>query len=228
MSDDQFDRVPPQDIDAEMSVLGSMMLTTEAANVVSEMLRGQDFYQPSHETIFDTIIELIGRAEPADAITVAGELKRAGVLSKVGGAAYLHTLIASVPTAANAAYYARIVRERAIMRRLVTAGTRVVQLGYADAGGDVDEIVDQAQAEVYAVSDGRETTDYVSMDTMSTDLLNALEDIEKNQGKLNGVPTGFTDLDELTQGLHGGQMIIVRSEERRVGKECRSRWSPYH
>ena len=163
MSDDQFDRVPPQDIDAEMSVLGSMMLTTEAANVVSEMLRGQDFYQPSHETIFDTIVELNGRAEPADAITVAGELKRAGVLSKVGGAAYLHTLIASVPTAANAAYYARIVRERAIMRRLVTAGTRVVQLGYADAGGDVDEIVDQAQAEVYAVSDWRETSDYVSM-----------------------------------------------------------------
>ena len=209
MSDDQFDRVPPQDIDAEMSVLGSMMLTTEAANVVSEMLRGQDFYQPSHETIFDTIVELNGRAEPADAITVAGELKRAGLLSKVGGAAYLHTLIASVPTAANAAYYARIVRERAIMRRLVTAGTRVVQLGYADAGGDVDEIVDQAQAEVYAVSDGRETTDYVSMTQMSSDILNALEDIEKNQGKLNGVPTGFTDLDELTQGLHGGQMIIV-------------------
>jgi len=161
MSDDQFDRVPPQDIDAEMSVLGSMMLTTEAANVVSEILRGQDFYQPSHETIFDTIVELNGRAEPADAITVAGELKRAGVLSKVGGAAYLHSLIASVPTAANAAYYARIVRERAIMRR------------------------------------------------MSSDILNALEDIEKNQGKLNGVPTGFTDLDELTQGLHGGQMIIV-------------------
>ena len=114
-----------------------------------------------------------------------------------------------MPTAANAAYYARIVRERAIMRRLVTAGTRVVQLGYADAGGDVDEIVDQAQAEVYAVSDGRETTDYVSMNQMSSDVLTTLEDIEKNKGKLNGVPTGFTDLDELTQGLHGGQMIIV-------------------
>ena len=126
MPDDQFDRVPPQDIDAEMSVLGSMMLTSEAANAVSEMLRGEDFYQPRHETIFDTIIELNGRAEPADAITVAGELKRAGALSKVGGAAYLHSLIASVPTAANATYYARIVRERAIMRRLVAAGTRVV------------------------------------------------------------------------------------------------------
>ena len=138
MADEEFGRIPPQDIDAEMSVLGSMMLTSEAVSVVSEILRPQDFYQPSHETIFDTIVELTGRAEPADAITVAGELKRQGLLSKVGGAAYLHSLIASVPTAANAGYYARIVRERAIMRRLVSAGTRVVQLGYADAGGDVD------------------------------------------------------------------------------------------
>ena len=209
MADEEFDRIPPQDIDAEMSVLGSMMLTSEAVSVVSEILRPQDFYQPSHETIFDTIVELTGRAEPADAITVAGELKRQGLLSKVGGAAYLHSLIASVPTAANAGYYARIVRERAIMRRLVSAGTRVVQLGYADAGGDVDEIVDQAQAEVFAVSDGRDTSDYVSMNQMSSDILGALEDIERNQGKLRGVPTGFIDLDELTQGLHGGQMIIV-------------------
>ena len=207
MADEEFDRIPPQDIDAEMSVLGSMMLTSEAVSVVSEILRPQDFYQPSHETIFDTIVELTGRAEPADAITVAGELKRQGLLSKVGGAAYLHSLIASVPTAANAGYYARIVRERAIMRRLVSAGTRVVQLGYADAGGDVDEIVDQA--EVFAVSDGRDTSDYVSMNQMSSDILGALEDIERNQGKLRGVPTGFIDLDELTQGLHGGQMIIV-------------------
>ena len=87
MADEEFDRIPPQDIDAEMSVLGSMMLTSEAVSVVSEILRPQDFYQPSHETIFDTIVELTGRAEPADAITVAGELKRQGLLSKVGGAA---------------------------------------------------------------------------------------------------------------------------------------------
>ncbi|QPK81348.1 replicative DNA helicase [Schaalia sp. ZJ405] len=206
---DDFDRTPPQDVEAEMSVLGSMMLTAGAISAVTEILRGSDFYLPNHELIFDAIIALNDRAEPADAITVASELKKDGALSRVGGAAYLHTLISSVPTAANAGYHAKIVRERAIMRRLVTAGTRVVQLGYAESGSDVDEIVDQAQAEIYAVSDGRKSEDYVAMKTMSEDVLVALEDIEKNQGKLQGVPTGFTDLDQLTQGLHGGQMIIV-------------------
>lgn len=206
---EDFDRTPPQDVEAEMSVLGSMMLTAGAIAAVTEILRGQDFYLPNHELIFDAIIDLNNRAEPADAITVASELKRNGVLTKIGGAAYLHTLISSVPTSANAGFHARIVRERAIMRRLVQAGTRIVQLGYADAGGEVDEIVDQAQAEIYAVSEGRKSEDYVAMKTMSEDVLVALEEIEKNRGKLRGVPTGFTELDNLTQGLHGGQMIIV-------------------
>ena len=100
MSDDQFDRVPPQDIDAEMSVLGSMMLTTDAIVVVTEEIRGQDFYMPNHEIIFDAIVDLFGQNEPADAITVAGKLQRDGTLQRVGGAAYLHSLIASVPTLA--------------------------------------------------------------------------------------------------------------------------------
>ncbi|WP_115728231.1 replicative DNA helicase [Actinomyces culturomici] len=206
---EDFDRTPPQDVDAEMSVLGSMMLTTDAIVTVTEEIRGADFYMPNHEIIFDAIVDLFGQNEPADAITVAGRLQRDGTLQRVGGAAYLHTLIASVPTAANAGYYARIVRERAIMRRLVTAGTRIVQLGYADAGGEVEEIVEQAQSEIYAVSSERSSKDYVSMETMAHDLLERLEDIQDSQGKLQGVPTGFKDLDDLTQGLHGGQMIIV-------------------
>ncbi len=158
-----FERTPPQDIEAEMSVLGSMMLSREAINDVTEEIRGGDYYKPAHEIIHDIIIDLSGRGDPADAITVAAELQRTGDLARVGGAAYLHSLIASVPTAANAGYYARIVRERSLLRRLVNAGTRIVQLGYADAGGEVDTIVDQAQAEVYAVSERRAATDYVTM-----------------------------------------------------------------
>ena len=145
MAVEDFDRTPPQDLDAEMSVLGSMMLSKEAIGDVTEEIRGSDYYKPAHETIHNTIVDLMGRGEPADAVTVAAELQRQGDLARVGGAPYIHTLIASVPTAANAGYYARIVRERAILRRLVSAGTRVVQLGYADAGGDVEAIVDQAQ-----------------------------------------------------------------------------------
>lgn len=204
-----FDRLPPQDLEAEMATLGGMLLSKEAITDVIDVLRGPEFYRSAHESIFDAIVEVYNRSEPADPLIVADELSRRGELERIGGAPYLASLMATVPTAANAGYYARIVRERAIMRRLVSAGTRVVQLGYADAGGDVDEIVDQAQAEVFAVSDGRDTSDYVSMNQMSSDILGALEDIERNQGKLRGVPTGFIDLDELTQGLHGGQMIIV-------------------
>lgn len=206
---EDFDRTPPQDIDAEMSVLGSMMLTTDAIVTVTEEIRGSDFYMPNHEIIFDAIVDLFGQNEPADAITVAGYLQREGTLSRVGGAPYLHTLIASVPTAANAGYYARIVRERAIMRRLVAAGTRIVQLGYAEAGGEVEEIVEQAQSEIYAVSSERTAKDYVAVGSMTHELLEHLEDIEKSKGKLQGVPTGFKELDDLTQGLRGGQMIIV-------------------
>ena len=209
MASEDFDRTPPQDIDAEMSVLGSMMLSKEAITDVSEEIRGSDYYKPAHEIIHNTIIDLMGRGEPADAVTVVGELQRQGDLSRVGGASYIHSLIASVPTAANAGYYARIVKERAILRRLVTAGTRVVQLGYADAGGDVDEIVDKAQAEIFAVAERQAQTDYVSMAEMSENILTELEKIELNQGKVAGVPTGFVDLDRMTGGLRGGQMIIV-------------------
>ncbi|MGO3795888.1 MAG: replicative DNA helicase [Pauljensenia sp.] len=207
--DSDYDRTPPQDIEAEMSVLGSMMLSREAINDVTEEIRGADYYRPAHETIHDVIVDLSGRGEPADAVTVAAELQRQGELQRVGGAAYLHSLIASVPTAANAGYYARIVRERSLLRRLVSAGTRIVQLGYADSGGDVDQIVDQASQEIYAVAERRASVDYVPMSEISEGILDELEEIERNKDKLHGVPTGFADLDRLTQGMHPGQMIIV-------------------
>lgn len=209
MTQADFDRTPPQDLEAEASVLGSMMLSKDAINDVTEVINGSDYYKPAHEIIHDVVLDLSGRGEPADAVTVAAELQRRGDLARAGGAAYLHTLIASVPTAANAGYYARIVRERSMLRRLVTAGTRIVQLGYADEGGDADEIVDAAQAEIYAVSERRAATDYVGMNELSESILDELEDIERNKGKLHGVPTGFFELDRLTQGLHPGQLIIV-------------------
>ena len=116
--------------------------------------RPPTFYRPAHQSIYETILDLYGRGEPADAITVSAELQRRGELLRIGGAPYLHTLIATVPTAANAAYYAEIVAEKAMLRRLVEAGTRIVQLGYHGAeGGDVDEVVDRAQAAIYEVTD---------------------------------------------------------------------------
>ncbi|MSV86420.1 MAG: replicative DNA helicase, partial [Actinobacteria bacterium] len=158
----EFERTPPQDLIAEQSVLGGMLLSKDAIADVVEVLRERDFYRPAHEIIYDTILDLYGRGEPADAVTVSAELTKRGDIARAGGAPYLHTLISSVPTAANAGYYAKIVRERAIMRRLVEAGTKIVQLGYS-AEGDVDDSVDQAQAEVYSVTERRANEDYVQL-----------------------------------------------------------------
>ncbi len=207
-----FDRTPPQDIAAEQCVLGGMMLSKDAIADVVEILRSGDFYRPAHGTVFDTVIDLYGRGEPADPITVAAALTDSGDLSRVGGAPYLHTLISSVPTAANASYYARIVTERAVLRRLVEAGTRIVQMGYGSAAGqgrDVDDIVDLAQQAVYDVTERRVSEDFAVLADLLQPALDEIEAVGSRDGVMSGVPTGFGDLDRLLNGLHPGQLIIV-------------------
>ncbi|MFC6007222.1 replicative DNA helicase [Angustibacter luteus] len=206
---ESFDRTPPQDVAAEQSVLGGMMLSKDAIADVVEVLRGNDFYRPAHELIYDAILDLYGRGEPADAVTVSDELNKRGDHARVGGAPYLHTLISSVPTAANAGFYARIVRERAVLRRLVDAGTKIVQLGYATTGGDVDDIVNAAQAEVYAVTERRTSEDYLPIGQIIEPTVDEIEAAGHRGEGMIGVPTGFSDLDRLTNGLHPGQMIVL-------------------
>jgi replicative DNA helicase len=201
-------RMPPQDVDAEQSVLGSMLISKDAIADVLEVAKAHDFYRPAHETIFDAITDLYSRGEPADPVTVAAELQRRGELVRVGGAPYLHTLSASVPIAANAGYYAEIVREKSILRRLVDAGTKIAQLGYAGEG-QVDDTVDRAQAEIYAITEKRASEDYAPLSEIMEATLDEIEAISNHDGTLRGVPTGLTDLDELTNGLQAGQMVIV-------------------
>ncbi|MCW2541553.1 MAG: replicative helicase [Frankiales bacterium] len=210
----EFDRTPPQDIDAEQSVLGGMLLSKDAIADVVEVLRSEDFYRPAHQLIYDAVLDLYGRGEPADAVTVAAELSRAGHIGRVGGHPYLHTLISGVPTAANAGYYAEIVAERAILRRLVEAGTRIVQMGYGAASGEgmagsVDDVVDRAQAEVYEVTERRASEDYVRIEDLLEGTLDEMDKMTSNGGLGAGVPTGFSQIDEMTHGLHPGQMIVV-------------------
>lgn len=203
-------RHPPQDLAAEQSVLGGMLLSKDAAADVIERLRPGDFYRPAHQTVYDAIIDLYSRGEPVDAVTVAAELDRRGLLRRIGGAPYLHTLIATVPTAANAGYYAGIVAEKAVLRRLVEAGTRVVQYGYAGAdGADVDEIVDRAQAEIYDVTERRSAEDVVPLEALLQPTMDQIDAIAARGGMSAGVPTGYHDLDTLTNGLQPGQMIVV-------------------
>src|SRR5271163_2310076 len=204
---EDFGRQPPQDLAAEQSVLGGMLLSKDAIADVLERLRPGDFYRPAHQNVYDAVLDLYGRGEPADAVTVAAELDRRGLLRRIGGAPYLHTLISTVPTAANAGYYAGIVAEKALLRRLVEAGTRVVQYGYE--GADVAEVVDRAQAEMYEVTDRRLSEDFVPLEDLLQPTMDEIDAIASNGGLARGVPTGFTELDEVTNGLHPGQMIIV-------------------
>jgi replicative DNA helicase len=185
-----------------------MLLSKDAIADVVETVREADFYRPAHQTIYGAILDLYSKGEPADAVTIAAELTKNGDIARVGGAPYLHTLVSLVPTAANGNYYARIVREQAILRRLVEAGTRIVSMGYTGTG-DVDEMVDRAQAEVYDVTDRRMSEDYSPLRDIMNDALSEIEAISNRGGEMIGVPTGFVDLDSLTNGLHPGQLIIL-------------------
>src|SRR5665811_2078477 len=211
------DRLPPQDVHAEQSVIGGMLLSKDAIADCVEGLKGVDFYRPAHELIYDAILDLYSRGEPADAITVSDELTKRGDLTRVGGQAYLHQLISEVPTAANAGYYAEIVAERAVLRRLVDAGTKIVQMGYGQGGGDVVDIVNAAQAEIYAVADKRGGEDYAVLGDVLEATVDEIEHASGRSGEMTGVPTGFTDFDNLTNGLHPGQMIVVAARPA-VGK----------
>src|SRR4051812_28399933 len=207
---EDFGRQPPQDAAAEQAVLGGMLLSKDAIADVLERLRPGDFYRPAHQNVYDAILDLYGRGEPADAVTVAAELDRRSLLRRIGGAPYLHTLISTVPTAANAGFYAGIVAEKALLRRLVEAGTRIVQYGYAGAeGADVAEVVDRAQAEIYDVAEGRTSEDFVALEDLLQPTMDEIDAIASQGGLARGVPTGFVELDEVTNGLHPGQMIVI-------------------
>jgi replicative DNA helicase len=205
----EFERTPPQDNAAEQSVLGGMLLNKDAIADVVEIVRSQDFYRPAHQIVFDVVLDLYGRGEPVDAITVGAELTKNGDAGRVGGLPYLHTLVSTVPTAANAGYYAKIVAELAILRRLVEAGTRIVQLGYSAEGSEVDDIVDRAQQAIYDVTERRTSEDYTLLSDLMSPTMDELETIGGRNGLMSGVPTGFHDLDQLTNGLHPGQMIVI-------------------
>ena len=204
----EFERTPPHDVAAEQCVLGGMLMSKDAISDVMEVISPPDHYRPAHQLVHEAILELYGRGEPADPVTVSDLLAKRGELARIGGGAYLHTLLASVPTAANAGYYARIVRERAILRRLVEAGTRIVQLGYT-GDGDADELVDRAEAEIYGVTERRVSEDFLPLSEIMPGALDEIEAIGSRGGGMTGVPTGFSSLDSLTNGLHPGQMVVI-------------------
>jgi replicative DNA helicase len=207
VTDQQPGRMPPQDVDAEQCVLGAMLLSKDAIADVIEILKGRDFYRPTHATIFDAILDVYGRGEPADAITVAAALAESGNLPRIGGGTYLHTVIATVPVAASAGYYARIVADQALMRRLTEAGMQITTLGFGS--GDPGDALNLAEKIVYDLSAGKVGSDWSRLGEILPDTLQEVENQGASDGAMLGVPTGFTDLDRLLNGLYPGQLVIV-------------------
>jgi replicative DNA helicase len=211
-----YDRVPPHNIEAEESVLGSMLLSRDAIAEVLELLHEDDFYRPAHRTVFRSVLDLYSHGQAVDPVTIAEDLRRSGELPDIGGAPFLHTLVSSVPTAANAGYYARIIKEAGILRRLIDTGTRIVQLGY-ETPQDTERAVDLAESWIYQVAQGRVTEDYQSLREVLTSTLEAIELLHNDSREITGVSTGFPDLDRLTSGLQPSNLIIVAARPA-VGK----------
>ncbi len=213
-----YDRVPPHNIEAEECVLGSMLLSKDAIAEVLELLHEEDYYRPSHRTVFRSALELYSHGQAVDPVTVAEELRRSGQLADVGGAPFVHTLVSSVPTAANAGHYARIVKEAGILRRLIDVGTRIVQLGY-ETPQDTERAVDEAESLVYRVAQGRVTEDYQSLREVLTSTLESIERLHEDRRELTGVPSGFPELDRLTSGFQNSNLVIVAARPA-VGKSA--------
>lgn len=201
-------RVPPHNLEAEESVLGSMMLSKAAVGDTLEILRPEDFYRETHQRICEAIRDLFAQGEPVDAITVGEELRRRGDLEPVGGLPYIHTLVSAVPTAANATYYAKIVSEHATLRRLIEAGTQIVGDAY-EVPEDVEEAVNRAEELIFGVAARRIHQDFQPISDLLRLAMEQLEQLEARQADVTGVPTGFHDLDGLLSGLHPGNLVIV-------------------
>ncbi|MDY5584277.1 MAG: replicative DNA helicase [Arcanobacterium sp.] len=204
-----FERIPPQNIEAEVAVLGSMLLNKDAISEVVSVITKSDFYRPQHAIIFSTILQIFAEGGAADPITVSAELKNNGELERVGGLAYLHTLVNQVPTTVNVGHYAKIVQDMAKLRALVNAGTKIAQLGYSYEGYDVDTLIDTAQNEMFSVAESHLVNDYASLREILPDVIREIEESSARDGQMLGLPTGFADLDEKLNGLRPGQMIIV-------------------
>jgi replicative DNA helicase len=200
--------IPPQNLDAEESVLGAMMLSSGAIGAVSEVVDASDFYRESHSHIYRAILALYGRGEPVDAITVVDELDQKSVLEQVGGQERVHELAALVPAASNAAHYARIVHEMATLRGLIRAGNDIARLGF-DRPGETIELVDRAEQIVFELSQQRVSGEFTHIDELLKDSFERITLLMEAGEDITGTPSGFRDLDRLTAGFQPGNLIIV-------------------
>lgn len=201
-------RIPPQNIEAEQSVLGAMMLDKEAIAKASEILTSEDFYREAHRVIFNAMLELYNKNEAVDMVTITDILRRDNKLEDIGGIAYITALANVVPTAANVKYHADIVAEKSVLRQLVRVSTEIATMGY-EGSDDVGVLLDTAESRILEISNRKKKNDFTQIKDVLMDSVQGLEKLITNKGGLTGLPTGFPDLDKLTSGLHPSDFIIL-------------------
>ncbi len=204
----ELDRLPPQNIEAEQSVLGAILLENEAISPAIENLAPDDFYKEAHKQIFLAMLDLYGKSEPIDLITLTEQLSKKEVLEKVGGASYLSSIASMVPTAANIKHYSKIVKEKATLRNLITTATEIITTAY-DTEQNVNEVLDQAESKIFSISETMVKQSYVHVKDVLKDTIEMVDKLYNKKELITGLPTGFMDLDEATTGFHPGDLIIV-------------------
>lgn len=201
-------RIPPNNIEAEQSVIGAMLLDKNAITTASEILRSEDFYKEAHSKIYDAIMELHDRDEPVDLVTLVDNLRIKGILDVIGGVTYLSNLASSVPTTANVKYYAKIVEEKATLRRLIKSSSEIMDKCYSSTE-EVPAILDKAEKDIFDISQKVTTQDFEPMRRILEKSFNNIEMLNKNKGALTGVPSGFPELDTKTSGFQKGDMVLI-------------------
>lgn len=202
------DRVPPQNIEAEQSVLGAMLIDKEAIAKTTEVLTSDDFYREAHRVIFNAIIELYNKNEAVDMVTLTDVLRRDNKLEDIGGIAYITSLANAVPTAANVKYHADIVSEKSVLRQLVRVSTEIAAMGY-EANDEVGVLLDTAESRILEIANRKKKSDFTPIEDVLMDSVKGIEKLLENKGGLTGLPSGFADLDKLTSGLHPSDFIIL-------------------
>lgn len=216
MSELYLDRIPPQNIEAEQAVLGAILLEKDALFRVIEYLTPEDFYRSAHQRIFRAMQEVSESGEPVDLITITADLQNKKILEEVGGVSYLTDLANAVPTAANVEYYAKIVEEKAILRRLIKVATEIASTGYSESE-EITQIIGNAEKKIIEISQKRINDGFVPIKDILMETMDRIEHLHNKKGGITGIPSGFSDLDKMTSGFQKSDLIIIAARPS-VGK----------
>jgi replicative DNA helicase len=208
MADSTIEKLPPQNLEAEMAVLGSMLIDEEAIAVAVEFLDKNSFYNSSHQKVFESITDLYNANKAVDLITLTNELKRRGILEELGGVSFLTALVNTVPTSANISHYVSIVKEKGTLRTLINNATRIITMGYGSQG-NIDEVVDEAEKLIFEISERKTATGYIHLKEIIKNSIETIDKLYQKKTHVTGIPTGFIDFDSKTAGLQSSDFIVI-------------------